>query len=115
MLIFSYWNPNKTINRKEANNNLKPNIEKPDSEHYNLINMVYDDFHNELQLSIPFMPFTQLINGQQFYDYDLKLGLLESTGQNYFCFIQNGKAFTTNNLNNPFVNLPTDSCWIIEK
>ncbi len=103
-----------TINRREARDILRLNIEKPDDPLYEMLKSLYDDFHDELQLSTPFMPISPLINGQQSHDYDLKLCILESTGQNNYCFMQKGKAVVTNNPNNPFANLPTEGCWIQE-
>jgi len=100
-----------TINRAEARDHLKLNIEKPDPELYRMIKSVFDDFHDELNLSNPFMPLTQLLNGQQEYNYELILSILECSGDNGYCFIQKGKAFQTNNPANPYANFSTDSCW----
>jgi len=74
-----------TINRREARDELKLNIEKPDDTLYLLIKSIYDDIASELQLSIPFDP--NIVLGQNNNaPYTFKRGLIESVtgGSHHF-------------------------------
>lgn len=69
-----------TINRREAETDLKLNIKKPTQGQYHLIKKIYDDISAELQLGNPFDP--HKINGE----YAVRRALLESVkgGSDYF-------------------------------
>ena len=69
-----------TINRREAEKDLKLNIKKPTNKQYHIIKRIYDDISEELQLGITFDP--NKINGE----YAVRRGLLESVngGSDYF-------------------------------
>lgn len=101
-----------TINRKEARDNLKLSIKNPDDSLYGLLKELYDDFHDELMLSSPFIISPDTLNGRSSFDYDLKLCILEGTGNNNFYFSHKGKTYLTDDSNNPFANILTDMCWL---
>lgn len=69
-----------TINRREAEKDLKLPVKKPSEEQYNLIKAVYDDISSELMFEDPFNPLA--INGA----YAGRRSLLESLsgGSDYF-------------------------------
>ncbi|WP_223431562.1 SDH family Clp fold serine proteinase [Pseudomonas sp. GL-B-26] len=74
-----------TINRREAKNELGLNIEKPSADLYTLINAIYTDIHNELQISQP-MDLNAVLGGNQVAPYSYRRGLVESLagGSHYF-------------------------------
>ncbi len=80
-----------TINRREARDSLKLNVEKPTPGQYKIIKAVYDDVNEELSLNSPFNPAE--INGE----YGVRRSLLESIdgGADYYItegIINHGKG-----------------------
>lgn len=65
-----------TINRREAQNTLGLNIEKPDEELYTIIKSIYDSISSELGLGVPYDPLSisQTENGE----YNVTRSLIES-------------------------------------
>ena len=66
-----------TISRREAENELGLNIEKPDEALYTLIKSIYDDIKDELKLGEPVNPATYIANGAP-GNYDLPRALVEA-------------------------------------
>lgn len=66
-----------TINRREAKDELRLPITKPNDAQYALIKAVYDDIAGELDLSTPFDP-KVLLGGQNSHSYVLPRALIES-------------------------------------
>jgi hypothetical protein len=77
-----------TINRREAENTLGLNIEKPDEEMYRVIKSIYDDISNELGLRKHFDPIaiSQRNNGA----YREKMALIESLSGGCDVYITEG-------------------------
>ena len=74
-----------TINRREAENDLKLPVKKPTDKQYDIIKAIYDDIAEELKLGDPFLPFT--INGA----YAGRRSLLESLDGGADYYITEGK------------------------
>ncbi len=74
-----------TINRKEAKEDLKLNIEKPNDELYSIIKKIFDDIQNELELNSDFDPNT-LLGTNNHHTYLNRRALIESMrgGSHYF-------------------------------
>jgi len=66
-----------SIRRKEAEENLGLNIEKPSMELYSVIKLIYDDISKELELENPYNP-AILLNTSDNYPYAFRRGLIES-------------------------------------
>lgn len=66
-----------TISRREAENELGLNIEKPGEELYRLIKEIYEDIKNELKLGEPFNPSVFLGQSQE-ADYSLPRVIVEA-------------------------------------
>lgn len=75
-----------TINRREAKQDLGLNVEKPTQEMYEIINNIYLDIREELQLQKPFDLISQVPVGGAL-PYTVKRVLIESIyeGSTYFC------------------------------
>jgi hypothetical protein len=66
-----------TIYRREAKEELGLNIVKPDMELYNVINNIYKDIEQEMELRNPFNP-TLLLATKNPYNYSMRRALIES-------------------------------------
>ncbi len=79
-----------TINRKEARDELKLVIEKPDDDLYQTIKMLYDNIANELELSSPFDP-NMLLGGNNQSSYVFRRALIESISGGCNVFVSEGE------------------------
>lgn len=81
-----------TIYRKEAEQELGLNIEKPDDELYKVIKDIYQDIENELELRTPFNP-NHILNaiGTNPAHYELRRALIESTTGGCDVFVSEGQ------------------------
>jgi len=78
-----------TIYRREAKEELGLNIEKPDTELYEVINKVYSDIENELQLTNPLEPKILLANANTL-PYAHRRSLIESINGGCDVFVSEG-------------------------
>lgn len=74
-----------TIDRKEAKNDLKLNIEKPDDKFYAIIKNIFGNIQGELRLNSDFDP-KIILGDKETSSYENKRALIESIsgGSNYF-------------------------------
>ena len=79
-----------SIRRREANESLGLNIEKPSQELYNIIKNIYDDISTELELENPYDP-AIILNGTAKYSYSFRRGLIESIHNNTDVFLSEGE------------------------
>ncbi len=79
-----------SIRRREANESLGLNIEKPSQELYNIIKSIYDDISTELELENPYNP-AIILNGTAKYSYSFRRGLIESIHNNTDVFLSEGE------------------------
>lgn len=79
-----------SIRRREANESLGLNIEKPSQELYNIIKNIYDDISTELELENPYDP-AIILNGTATYSYSFRRGLIESIHNNTDVFLSEGE------------------------
>ncbi len=78
-----------TINRREAENKLGLKVEKPSAQLYNIINEIFKDIKNELQLNIPFNPPAYLgVDNEKQYEH--RRVLLESVNGGCDIFVSKG-------------------------
>ena len=84
-----------TINRREATEELKLNVDKPTLEQYNIIKQLYDDFSAELGLREVFNP--AIVNGT----FAIRRGFIESLDCGSDYFITEGRASVTMTPNGP--------------
>ena len=80
-----------TINRKEAEEGLGLNIEKPDSELYPIIKRIYDDIRNELHLNEA-LDFNSLLGTANQIAYTFRRALIESLGVGTHVFVSEGQV-----------------------
>lgn len=80
-----------TINRKEAEEGLGLNIEKPDSELYPIIKRIYDDIRNELLLNEA-LDFNSLLGTADQTGYTFRRALIESLGVGTHVFVSEGRV-----------------------
>jgi len=78
------------INRREARDDLRLNVEKPDDSLYQLIRRVYDDLARELELATPFDPGI-LLGANPTATYSLRRALIESVSGGCHCFVSEGQ------------------------
>ncbi|MEZ2586134.1 serine protease [Kluyvera intermedia] len=78
-----------TISRREAENELGLNIEKPDEALYTLIKSIYDDIKDDMKLGEPFIPATYIANGAP-GNYNLPRVLVEAKDSCSYQFRTNG-------------------------
>jgi hypothetical protein len=78
-----------TINRREARDELGLPIEKPSQALYETIKKIYDDFADELKLTIPFDP-NLILAGNQAAQYSHTRALVESAEAGSHAFISEG-------------------------
>ncbi len=78
-----------TIYRKEAREELGLNVEKPNSELYNIIKNIYQDIEKEMELRIPFNP-NILLSEVASYKYSLRRALIESIEGGTDVFLSEG-------------------------
>lgn len=78
-----------TISRREAENELGLNIEKPDEALYTLIKSIYDDIKDDMKLGEPFIPATYIANGAPGH-YNLPRALVEAKDSCSYQFRTNG-------------------------
>lgn len=78
-----------TINRREAEEYLGLNIEKPTEIEYNIIKEIYDSIREELELNKPF-DVNLILNGEQQKNYSNRRVLLESIYGGSDIFISEG-------------------------
>ncbi|WP_249742514.1 SDH family Clp fold serine proteinase [Citrobacter braakii] len=84
-----------TISRREAENELGLNIEKPGQELYALIKEIYEDIKEELKLGEPFVPETFLGQSQE-ADYSLPRVLVEAKDSCSYQFRTSGTVRIVN-------------------
>lgn len=77
------------IYRREARDDLGLNIETPSMDFYAKIKAVYDDIHNELELTSRYDP-NVLIGNQNSIDYSFRRGLIESIYGGTDVFVSEG-------------------------
>lgn len=78
-----------TINRREAREDLRLRIEKPDDTLYALIKSLYDDIAEELELTMPYNP-NLILGTEQTTSYSLRRALIESVSGGTHVFISEG-------------------------
>ena len=79
-----------SIRRKEAEENLGLNIEKPSMELYSVIKQIYDDISKELELENPYNP-AILLNTSNIYPYAFRRGLIESITNGTDVYLSEGE------------------------
>jgi hypothetical protein len=79
-----------TIYRKEAKDELGLNIEKPDDVLYAIIQSIYADIKNDMELDVPFEPVI-LLSGSSNYPYSCKRAIIESISGGIDVFVSEGK------------------------
>jgi hypothetical protein len=79
-----------TIYRKEAKDELGLNIEKPDDALYAIIQSLYADIKNDMELDVPFEPVI-LLSGRSNYPYLCKRAIIESVSGGIDAFISEGQ------------------------
>ena len=88
-----------TINRREARDRLGLTLETPDDELYQVIKEIYDDIHEELELSNRFDPNTLLGPGTK-HSYKVRRCLLESIAAGSHFYASEG-TLTRQNIQTP--------------
>jgi ClpP class serine protease len=78
-----------TIYRREAQNELGLNIETPDEHFYSIINTIYTDIKNEMELDIPFAPQILLANKKE-EPYSYHRAIIDSVSSGGDVFISEG-------------------------
>lgn len=79
-----------TIHRREARNELGLNIITPNEELYRIINDIYNDIKNELELSTVYDP-NQILGSNQTASYSIKRALIESIAGGSCFFTSEGQ------------------------
>jgi hypothetical protein len=79
-----------TIYRKEAKDELGLNIETPDVPLYSIIQSVYADIKNDMELDVPFEP-TILLAEKPTYPYTCQRAIIESLSGGVDAFISEGQ------------------------
>jgi hypothetical protein len=79
-----------TIYRKEAKDELGLNIEKPDDTLYAIIQSIYADIKNDMELDVPFEP-AILLSGSPNYSYSCKRAIIESISGGIDAFVSEGQ------------------------
>ncbi|MDR1362899.1 MAG: serine protease [Spirochaetaceae bacterium] len=79
-----------TIYRKEAKDELGLNIEKPDDTLYAIIQSIYADIKNDMELDVPFEP-AILLSSSPNYPYSCKRAIIESTSCGIDAFVSEGQ------------------------
>lgn len=86
-----------TINRREALD-LGLNIIKPDAELYDLLKALHKEFVTELEVHVPFNPLS-IVAANGSHDYLFTRGLIESTLDDNYAFVSEGRL-SRDNMNN---------------
>lgn len=79
-----------SIRRREANESLGLNIEKPTMELYTIIKQIYDDISTELELEDPYNP-AIILNKEAKHSYSFRRGLIESINNGTDVFVSEGE------------------------
>ncbi|MGA2545211.1 MAG: serine protease [Rectinemataceae bacterium] len=79
-----------TINRQEAEEELKLPIEKPDDELYGIIEQIYADIRQELNLNSPFIPMNMFVGEEEQIEYSLRQAIIESPDVGTHAFVKEG-------------------------
>jgi hypothetical protein len=79
-----------TIYQKEAKDELGLNIEKPDDTLYAIIQSIYTDIKNDMELDVPFEPLI-LLSSSSNYSYSCKRAIIESISGGIDAFVSEGQ------------------------